>query len=171
MTILRRVAAALLILALSGGLTGCDRSSDAPRREQEPVNPGGGKDDGGKKPDNPGGDNRPGIKDEPADFATELADATLRYVGGGNTLRFDRGGVLFKTLPDGSREIIDLDKGLRVEVRAGSMRADSLSPDARVTVGGKRLELESFRMKKQTAEAVWYHAVDSESKSYVLVLP
>lgn len=165
------MAAFQLSLSVGSTLPSCDRASDAPRREPEPVNPGGGKEEGGgEKPDNPGGE-RPGLDDNIVDFQSELADEVLRYVGKGVNLRLDRGGVLFKTLADGGREIIDLDNSLRVEVRTGTMRADSVFPDATIVAGGDRVGIKSFRMKKQTAGAVWYHIVDKDSRDYVIVLP
>ena len=163
--IYRIVSLFALTIFLSGMFAGCDRSSDGLRREPEPLGPGANNEPV------PGGGYRPGLETDPSDFAAEFADSTLRYAGGGNVLRYDRGGVLFKVLPDGVREIVDIDKGLRIEVRPGSMRADSVYPDASVTVGDEALAVRSFRMKKQTAGAVWYHLVDRDSANYVLVLP
>ena len=87
------------------------------------------------------------------------------------TLRFDRAGVLVKVHADGRRELIDLDGTSRVGFVAGTMRTDSLFEGSGLTVDGSDIALESVRMKKQTAEAVWYHAVDSDGRSHILVLP
>lgn len=163
--IYRIISLLALSIFLLGMFAGCDRSSDGLRREPEPLGPGGNNEPV------PGGGYRPGLETDPSDFAAEFADSTLRYAGGGNELRYDRGGVLFKILPDGVREIVDIEKGFRIEVRPGKMRADSVYPDAAVTVGGEALAVRSFRMKKQTAGAVWYHLVDRDSANYVLVLP
>lgn len=169
MAVMKGIYRIISLLALSifllGMFAGCDRSSDGLRREPEPLGPGGNNEPV------PGGGYRPGLETDPSDFAAEFADSMLRYAGGGNVLRYDRGGVLFKILPDGVREIVDIEKGFRIEVRPGKMRADSVYPDAAVTVGGEALAVRSFRMKKQTAGAVWYHLVDRDSANYVLVLP
>lgn len=160
---------AVLSLLLAGiCLCGCDRGSDNVRREPEKEENGGRDDD---KPTPPGEENRPGPSDKDYDFTSELPDACVRYKGSGLTLRFDRGGVLAKVHADGRRELINLDGGERVEFMGADILPDSLLPDARLTVNGAAVELKSVRMKKQTAEAVWYHAVDSEDKNHILVLP
>ena len=138
---------------------GCERGSDAPRRE-EGADGNGGKEE--VKPPTPSGGNRPGPTDKDFDFTAELADGVVRYDGRGVTLRFDRAGVLVKVHADGRRELIDLDGTSRVGFVAGTMRTDSLFEGSGLTVDGSDIALESVRMKKQTAEAVWYHAVDSD---------
>lgn len=148
---------------------GCDRSSDGPRREKEPHE-NGGKDDN-KPVVPPGGGERPGPSDKDYDFTAELTDGVVRYDGRGVTLRFDRAGILVKSHADGARELIDLDSQSRVRFVAGPMEADSLFKGARLTVNGADVTLGSVRMKKQTAEAVWYHAVDSDGKNHILVMP
>lgn len=147
---------------------GCERGSDAPRRE-EGTDGNGGKEE--VKPPTPSGGDRPGPTDKDFDFSAELADGVVRYDGRGVTLRFDRAGVLVKVHADGRRELIDLDGTSRVGFVAGTMKPDSLFEGAGLTVDGSDIALESVRMKKQTAEAVWYHAVDSDGRSHILVLP
>ncbi|WP_297072043.1 hypothetical protein [uncultured Duncaniella sp.] len=159
----------VLCLLLAGlCLSGCDRGSDNVRREPEKEENGGRDDD---KPTPPGEENRPGPSDKDYDFTSELPDACVRYKGSGLTLRFDRGGVLAKVHADGRRELIDLDGGERVEFTPADIQPDSLIPEARLAVNGSAVRLKSVRMKKQTAEAVWYHAVDEDDKNHILVLP
>lgn len=159
------VVAVSVIMFLSQG---CERGSDAPRREQGP-NGNGGKEE--VKPPTPSGGERPGPSDKDFDFSAELADGVVRYDGRGVTLRFDRAGVLVKIHADGARELIDLDGQTKVRFVAGKMRQDSLFDGSRLTVDGCDIGLKSVRMKKQTAEAVWYHAVDGDERSHILVLP
>lgn len=145
----------------------CDRSSDAPTRVPERED-NGGRDDG--KPTNPGGD-RPGASDKDYDFSKEITDATLRYDGRGTVLRLDSCGVLVRTLADGTCEFIDLDGQARAAFLAGEMKADSLCPGTLLRVNGQGLDLKSVRMKKQTAGAVWYHIVDCDGRSHIVVTP
>lgn len=160
--LLRLILVSLLFVIALPQLS-CDKGGDAPRRE----NPGqGGNDD----PDKPGNE-RPGADKPGSDFASELADSTLRYCGPSLKLRFDKGGILFKKHSDGRREIVDLERSVRVELVIGTMRTDSLCPDARLTLKGETVPLKSVKMKKQTAEAVWYHIVGSDGRSHVAVLP
>lgn len=154
-------------------LLSCDRGgSDAPRRDddkyEEDVN--GGKDDGnGGEVDDSGGE-RPGFG--AFDEARELADDGVRYRGPELSLRFDRGGVLVKILVDGSREFVDLDDSRRrLTVNTGEMSADSLFPSARFTVGGQAVGIKMMKMKKQTADVVWFHVVDSDGHDHVIVMP
>lgn len=151
----------------------CDRGgSDAPRRDddghEEGVN--GGKDDGdGGEGDDSGGV-RPGFG--AFDEVRELADDGVRYRGPELSLRFDRGGVLVKILADGSREFVDLDDSRRrLTVKTGEMSADSLFPSARITVGGQAIGIKMMKMKKQTADVVWFHVVDGDENDHVVVMP
>lgn len=154
-------------------LSSCDHGgSDAPRRDddkhEEDVN--GGKDDGNGDEGDDSGDERPGFG--AFDEARELADDGVRYRGPELSLRFDRGGVLVKVLADGSREFVDLDDSRRrLTVNTGEMSADSLFPSARITVGGQAIGIKMMKMKKQTADVVWFHVVDSDGHDHVIVMP
>lgn len=156
-------------------LSSCDRGgSDAPRRDddkhEEDVN--GGKDDGGDDgvEGDDSGSERPGLGS--FDEARELADDGVRYRGPELSLRFDRGGVLVKVLADGSREFVDLDDSRRrLTVNTGEMSADSLFPSARITVGGQAIGIKMMKMRKQTADVVWFHVVDSDGHDHVIVMP
>ncbi len=161
--ILIRLILVLLLFICAMPQLSCDKGDDPSRREQ----PGGGEGDEQDKP----GNERPGGNKPDFNLAKELADPTLRYSGPELKLRFDRGGILFRKRSDGSHEIINLDGDGRVEFHAGSMRADSLCPDARLTISGKLVALKSVKIKKQTAEAAWYHITGSDGHDRVMVLP
>lgn len=156
-------------LVVAGLLVGsCERGSDNIRHEPEKEE-NGGKDD--NRPNNPGDDVRPGPSDKEPDFTAEFADDVLRYVGTDLVMRFDRGGILVKVHADGRREMIDLDGDARVVFTAGERQPDSLHAGSILTVNGADIRLKTVRMKKQTAEAVWYHIVDKDDKSHVIVVP
>lgn len=165
--IVRKVLRAFLCLLLAVAVSGCDRSSDGVRPAPEPDT------NGGKEDDRPGinpGDERPGVGDKTPDFAVELADACVRYVGRGVELRFDRGGILVRNLADGTREFVDLDGASRVSFAAGTVGADSLCRNAILTVNGNPMKLTEVRMKKQTAGAVWYHILDADGRDHICVI-
>ncbi|MBD5300844.1 MAG: hypothetical protein HDS09_06900 [Bacteroides sp.] len=146
---------------------GCDRSSDTTRPVPEPDTNGGKEDN---RPGNNTGDDRPGVGDKTPDFSAELADGCVRYVGRGVELRFDRCGVLVKNLADGTREFVDLDGTSRVSFVAGNVGADSICRNATLTVNGTPMKLTEVRMKKQTAEAVWYHILDVDGRDHICVI-
>lgn len=165
-----RVVFMLLFVGCMVVVSSCDRGgSDAFRRDddnqEEDVN--GGKDDG--EGDDSGGE-RPGFG--AFDEVRELADDGVRYRGPGLSLRFDRGGVLVKVLADGSREFVDLDDSRRrLTVKTGEMSADSLFRSARISVGGQAIGIKMMKMKKQTADVVWFHVVDCDENDHVIVMP
>lgn len=136
-------------------LFGCDKGSDGVRRN-ELIDPG----------QTPGG--RPVIDEW--DFEAEFRDHCLRFVGEGVRLRFDAGGVLVRTRPDGSGSFVDLDGGTKVDFHIGPAGADSICRDASVNIGGQTLQNVTVKMKKQTAEAVWYHVGTPDSKSGYLIV-
>lgn len=136
-------------------LFGCDKGSDGVRRN-EPIDPG----------QTPGG--RPVIDEW--DFEAEFRDPCLRFVGEGLRLRFDAGGVLVRTRPDGSGSFVDLGGGTKVDFHIGPAGADSICRDASVNIGGQTLQNVTVKMKKQTAEAVWYHVGTPDSKSGYLIV-
>ncbi|MCM1355980.1 MAG: hypothetical protein NC212_06210 [Staphylococcus sp.] len=154
---------ALLVAVISLTWEACDRSSDMPHREPDIP---GNKDD--EEPDPPQGGERPDPDNPVVNFTKELADATLRYEGAATRLRFDRGGVLVKKIPGGSYEFIDLDNSTRVRISLGDMRADSTFPGTSVEIDGTTLALKSVKKKKQTAEAVWFHAVASGGETDII---
>ena len=147
---------------------GCERGSDNVRREPEKEE-NGGRDE--VKPNKPGDDPRPGPSDKEPDFSAELSDDGVRYSGPELVMRFDYGGILVKIHADGRREMVDLDGDSRVVFSAGERQPDSLHVGPTLTVNGIGVSLKTVRMKKQTAEAVWYHIVDSDDKSHVIVVP
>ena len=151
----RTVRITLMFFALLF-LSGCDKGSDGVRRNEPPTDPG----------QTPGG--RP-VLDE-WDFEAEFRDPCLRFVGEGLRLRFDMGGVLVRTRPDGSGSFVDLDGGTKVDFQIGPAGADSICRNASVNIGGKKLEKVTVKMKKQTAEAVWYHVGTPDSKSGYLIV-
>lgn len=165
--ILRRTLRCFLCLLPAVFAAGCDRSSDGVRPDPEPDTNGGKEDE--RPGHNPGGD-RPGVGDQETDFAVELADACVRYRGRGIEMRFDRGGVLVRNLADGSREFIDLDGAERVSFSAGTTGADSVCREAVLTVNGSAIRLTTVKMKKQTAEAVWYHILDVDGRDHICVI-
>ena len=160
---LRAFGCILLAVAVSG----CDRSSDSVRHDPEPDTNGGKEDD---RPGHNPGDNRPGVGDKEPDFSVELADACVRYVGRGVELRFDRGGVLVRNLADGRREFVDLDGATQVSFSTGTTGTDSVCREAILTVNGNPMKLTEVRMKKQTAEAVWYHILDGDGRDHICVI-
>lgn len=168
-----RVVFVMLLVGCMVAVSSCDRGgSDAPRRDddkhEEDVN--GGKDDGNGGEGDDSGSERPGFG--AFDEARELADDGVRYRGPELSLRFDRGGVLVKILADGSREFVDLDDSRRrLTVNTGEMSADSLFPSARITVGGQAIVIKMMKMRKQTADVVWFHVVDSDGHDHVIVMP
>lgn len=108
----RSLCCLLVAIAL---LTACDKGSDGVRRTDTPDPPGSGEGPVGR-PDPEQGWN----------FTAETADGCLRFEGSGMRLRIDRGGVLFKSLPDGHGAVIDLDSGRRVDYFIGEAGSDSV---------------------------------------------
>lgn len=140
-------------------LTACDKGSDGVRRTDPPDPPGSGEGPVGR-PD----------PEQGWDFTAETADGCLRFEGSGMRLRIDRGGVLFKTQPDGHGAVIDLDSGRRVDYFIGEAGSDSICRQSWVSIDGQKLEGATVRMKKQTAEAVWCHVdVARPQNGYMLV--
>ncbi len=155
-TFFRSLCCLLVAIAL---LTACDKGSDGVRRTDTPDPPGSGEGPVGR-PD----------PEQGWDFTAETADGCLRFEGSGMRLRIDRGGVLFKTLPDGHGAVIDLDSGRRVEYFIGEAGSDSICRQSWVSIDGRRLDGATVRMKKQTAEAVWCHVdVARPQNGYMLV--
>ncbi len=155
-TFFRSLCCLLVAIAL---LTACDKGSDGVRRTDPPDPPGSGEGPVGR-PD----------PEQGWDFTAETADGCLRFEGSEMRLRIDRGGVLFKTLPDGHGAVIDLDSGRRVEYFIGEAGSDSICRQSWVSIDGRRLEGATVRMKKQTAEAVWCHVdVARPQNGYMLV--
>lgn len=168
---------ALRLLAISAVsiliMTACDRSSGL-HREDVPKEENGGKEDTGNTPDTSGdgssnsGD-RPGFDEFDSD--RELSDSGFRYHGSGFTLRFDDCGVLIKIHADGTRELINIEGTERIIFSSGEMTADSLFNSAALTVKGVNIAIKKAMLKKQTAETVWYHIIDTSSNDHVIVLP
>lgn len=165
---LMRNAWSVVILLLAVIASGCDRSSDASRREEPP------KDNGGREDHpvvNPGGENRPGPSDVEIDFVSEFKDDVARYSGHGVAMRFDQGGILVKTFADGRSEFIDLDGDKRVSFMPGAMGSDSICRDAVLAVDDKAVEVQAVCMKKKSSAATWYLVIDCDNRSHLLVLP
>lgn len=155
-TFFRSLCCLLVAIVL---LTACDKGSDGVRRTDPPDPPGSGEGPVGR-PD----------PEQGWDFTAETADGCLRFEGSEMRLRIDRGGVLFKTLPDGHGAVIDLDSGRRVEYFIGEAGSDSICRQSWVSIDGRRLDGATVRMKKQTAEAVWCHVdVARPQNGYMLV--
>ena len=155
-TFFRSLCCLLVAIAL---LTACDKGSDGVRRTDTPDPPGSGEGPVGR-PD----------PEQGWDFTAEIADGCLRFEGSEMRLRIDRGGVLFKTLPDGHGAVIDLDSGRRVEYFIGEAGSDSVCRQSWVSIDGQKLEGATVRMKKQTAGTVWGHVeVARPQKGYMLV--
>ncbi len=158
---LNRMSMIFMIAIVVSFFFACDKGSDSPRRGDMVGSDNSGPGSiGGERPDTDGD----------FDYSPYFRDAVWRYVGEGIDLRYDRGGVLFKSLSDGVSKIIDLDGTAHIELRLGKILKDSTLPDAVISVNGRKLEGIDVRMKKQTAEAVWYDIKNGE-KHTVLVLP
>lgn len=117
------------------------------------------------------GSGRPGVFDANS-LSRELADEVWRVSGSEFTLRYDRGGVLFNTLRDGSIEIVDLDGADKVDIRIGREQVDSLVTDCVLTVNDVVQSLESVRMLKRGDGRTWYEVkVADRDIRWVLCLP
>lgn len=148
--------AAVFAILLSAIMTCCDKGSDGMRRGDNPELPS-------ERPDPAGGK---------WNFEAEFRDSSPRFEGGDISLRYDRTGVLVKHRPDGSGAFIDLGGGRRIDFSVGGLQRDSICGGAWITIDGQRLTGTCVRLKKQTAEAAWYHVeVQKPTGGYMLVIP
>ena len=149
-----------LILAIALlGLQGCGHDSPTSRGIESPL-PGG---------DAPGG-NRPGL-DPTTDLNRELADDIWRLTGPGVSMRYDRGGMLFTSMPDGTVKIIDLDGSSTAEILPGTEGAEGCMSGTKLTVNGKEIALTSMRKLKQGKERIWLTATDADEHQWIMVIP
>lgn len=112
---------------------------------------------------------RPGVGDANS-MKHELADDVWRVSGPGVSLRYDRGGVLFNALPDGSFEIVDLDGADTVVVTPGKEGADSVMTGASISVNGKVTALRQVKMLQHADGRSWYMATDVADGMWIVVL-
>lgn len=115
---------------------------------------------------------RPGASDS-NDFSTELADDTWRFTLGELALRYDRGGMLFTTLADGTTKITDLNGADIVE----------FNPELpSLKVNGTTVEIISLSLLKTAPIATpdstqgttlthWYRIATPTTSSCVMVIP
>lgn len=122
------------------------------------------------KPGGEGTGSRPGAGDANS-MKHELEDAVWRVAGPGISLRYDRGGVLFNTLADGSTEIVDLDGADTVVVTLGKEGDDSLMTGASIVVNGKRMEINRMKVLGHGDGRSWYVATGTSDAVWVVVLP
>ncbi len=151
-----------IILAVTA-LCSCHRDTPPRDRGPLPVHPGGDGQD-------PGGGDRPGLGDTPSPFDRELADPVWRFTGRTVSLRYDRGGILFATGPDGTLRITDLDGATEVTVTLGPPAPDSVCP-ATIGINGRPLALTDVRLRSRSDRAAWYEVIDADSSRHVLVTP
>lgn len=121
----------------------------------------------------PGGEatgTRPGVG-ESNSLKHELDDAVWRVSGPGLSMRYDRGGVLFNTLTDGSTEIVDLDGADKVVVTIGKEGTDSVMTGASIEVNGKAVSLNHMKMLRHSEGRSWYTATDASDGLWIIVLP
>lgn len=121
------------------------------------------------RPGDAGTGSRPGVGDANS-MKHELADDVWRVSGPGVSLRYDRGGVLFNALPDGSFEIVDLDGADTVVVTPGKEGADSVMTGASISVNGKVTALRQVKMMQHADGRSWYVATDVADGEWIIVL-
>lgn len=121
------------------------------------------------RPGDAGAGSRPGVGDANS-MEHELGDDVWRVSGPGVTLRYDRGGVLFNRLADGSFEIVDLDGADVVTVVPGKEGVDSVMTGAAITVNGKAKALRLMKMMHHGVGRSWYMATDEGDGLWIIVL-
>lgn len=145
----------LLLPALACAFSAC--SHDTPRHDRPPL------------PDD-GEGQRPGVT-TPVDADSELEDSEWRVSGPAITLRYNRGGILFKLTGSGTGEIIDLDASSRMELTIPTPGSDSVCRGAEVTVNGRPIGIKRVKMLRHTDTTVWYTLLDTDSATHYIVLP
>lgn len=178
---MRRYIATLLaaVTAVAVMFTACGHDSP-PERDGAVTRPGNGNGgNSGGNSENGGGNSggsgegsgqRPGVGGS-NDFDRELADDTWRVTLPGASLRYDRGGVLFATLPDGSVRVSDLDGADEVLIVPGKENADSTLTGSRITVNGMDMQYSEIKMMRRGEGRIWYRLTDSSAGRWVLVIP
>jgi len=147
--------AALMFVGLCFG--GChDEERHAPERVHQSPDDGDDKDE-------------PEI--EPADVvAAQLADASLRIVGGGVSLRYSSPGTIFTLSSDGCElHAVSLANGMEASVAAPQSLADCRVADEHEIVSGYKLSINGTEMPLHRAElmrsddnALWIRFVTSD---------
>lgn len=118
----------------------------------------------------PVGNERPPVTDN-RQFEPELKDKVWRLTAPGLTLRYDRGGVLFKTSRSGEVRIMDLDGATDTTFSYSGMDRDSVLIAPRLTVNGESHRLIEGKMMGADASTRWYRLLATDSTLRVLVIP
>lgn len=118
----------------------------------------------------PVGNERPPVTDN-RQFEPELKDKVWRLTAPGLTLRYDRGGVLFKTSRSGEVRIMDLDGATDATFSYSGMDRDSVLLAPRLTVNGESHRLIEGKMMGADASTRWYRLLATDSTLRVLVIP
>lgn len=118
----------------------------------------------------PVGNERPPVTDN-RQFEPELKDKVWRLTAPGLTLRYDRGGVLFKTSRSGEVRIMDLDGATDATFSYSGMDRDSVLLTPRLTVNGVSHRLIEGKMMGADATTRWYRLLATDSTLRVLVIP